>query len=240
MISSKHILSIALLFCVSFSFSQIITSGKITYERKTNLMKKFKDERSKRWLNESNKNVVDIFELYFDDTTSVFLPVEDPSVKGMMAMATNKNSVVQNLNTGSRMSILSIWGEKAYVLDSLVNREWKITDSKRKIGKYECTKAIYQMNDSVRIYAWFSEAIIPSVGPETFRGLPGAILGLATEDGGVVYFAKKVEVLAPKFDEITPKPGRKTYSHEELKAKLEADFGDKPWGKGLVEELFMW
>jgi GLPGLI family protein len=48
------------------------------------------------------------------------------------------------------------------------------------------------MQDSSKIYAWFSNEILPSVGPEGFCGLPGAILGLATEDGGVIYFAKTV------------------------------------------------
>lgn len=239
MISSKFTYALAFVCLANIGFSQL-SSGKITFERRTNLMKKFRDERSKRWLNESNKNVTDVFELYFNDSLSVFLPVEDESKKGMMGAATNRNTVSQDLKQGTRLSILNIWGEFAYVQDSLVDRQWKITESKRKIGGYECRKAIFQMNDTTRIYAWFSEEIIPSVGPETFRGLPGAILGLATEDGGVVYFAKKVEALTPDFEKITPKPGKKVYTHKELKDKLEADFAKEPWGKGLVEELFMW
>jgi GLPGLI family protein len=238
-IVSKIIKSIVFLFIINTSFAQI-TSGKITYERKTNLMKKFKNERSERWLNESNKIVIDVFDLYFNDTFSVFIPYEDPNVKNNMSWATNKNSVIQNNSKKTRLSILSVWGELAYVQDSLVERQWKITDNKRKIGKYQCTKAIFQLNDTTRFYAWFSEDIIPSIGPETFRGLPGAILGLATEDGGVVYFAKKVELLEPDFQKITPKMGKKVFSHKDLKTKLENDFGDKPWGKDMVQELFMW
>jgi GLPGLI family protein len=239
MIFSKFIPTVFFVILSSSLFSQI-TSGKITYERKTNLMKKFTDERSKKWINESNKNVIDVFELYFNDSLSVFIPVEDPTQKGMMGMATVKNSVVQNINAGTRLSIYNVWGELAYIQDSTINRQWKITDSKRKVGKYNCTKAIYEMNDSTRIYAWFSEEIIPSIGPETFRGLPGAILGLATEDGGVVYFAKKVDVLTPEFEKITPKAGKKTFTHKAFQEKIQADFGDKPWGKNLVTELFMW
>ncbi|MFN5415962.1 MAG: GLPGLI family protein [Flavobacteriia bacterium] len=236
---SKSLSLVVVIFITNFSFSQI-TAGKITYERKTNLMKKFTDERAKRWINESNKNVIDVFELYFNDSMTAFIPVEDPTKQGMMAMATNKNTVVQNLNSKTRLSVLNIWGDKAYVQDSMINRQWKITENKRKIGKYDCKKAIYQMNDTTRIYAWFCEEIIPSIGPETFRGLPGAILGLATEDGGVVYFAKKVEVMTPEFDKIVPKPGKKVYTDKEIRTKLQAEIGDKPWGKGIVEELFMW
>lgn len=240
MISSKFTTSLLFIFLLNLGFSQI-TAGKITYERKTNLLKKFKDDRMKRWINESNKIMIDNFELYFNDTLSIFIPIEDPTKNGMMAMSTNKNSVVQNLDKKTRTSVLSIWGEKAYVKDSLINRQWKMTESKRKISGYQCRKAIFQLNDSTRFYAWFSEDIIPSIGPETFQGLPGAILGLATEDGGVVYFAKKVEQIAsPEFAKIMPEIGKKTYTHNELKTKLEKDFGDKPWGKGIVEDLFMW
>lgn len=240
MISSKFTTSLLFIFLFNLGFSQI-TSGKITYERKTNLLKKFKDERMKRWINESNKIMIDNFELYFNDTLTVFIPIEDPTKNGMMAMATNKNSVVQNLDKKTRISVLSIWGEKAYVKDSLINRQWKITENKRKISGYQCRKAIFQLNDSTRFYAWYSEEIIPSIGPETFQGLPGAILGLATEDGGVVYFAKKVEQIAsPEFAKIMPEIGKKTYGHDELKNKLKADFESKPWGKGIVDDLFMW
>jgi GLPGLI family protein len=245
MISSKfkiNILSIILTFyCGNSAFSQI-TSGKIVFERKTNLMKKFTDERTKKWITEENKYNIDVFELYFNDSISVFIPAEEETGKRGMGWATAKNSVVQNIKTGTRLSVLNIWGENAYVQDSLINREWKITESKRKIGSYMCQKAIYKMNDSVTIYAWYSQEIIPAIGPETFQGLPGAILGLATEDGGVVYFAKSYEALKPDFDfvKITPKAGKKTYSHEELKTKLKADFENKPWGKGLVDDMFTW
>jgi GLPGLI family protein len=239
MIFSKLIVSTVFISLSSFLFSQII-SGKITYERKTNLMKKFTDERSKKWINESNKNVIDVFELYFNDSLSVYIPVEDPTQKGMMGMATVKNSVSQNINLGTRLSIYNVWGELAYIQDSVINRQWKITENKRKIGKYNCTKAIFELNDSIRIYAWFSEDIIPSIGPETYRGLPGAILGLATEDGGVVYFAKKVEVLTPEFEKITPKAGKKTFTQKQFQEKIQTDLGDKPWGKNLVTELFLW
>ena len=239
MIFSKIVKVLFFIFIFSSNFSQV-TNGKITYERKTNLLKKFKDQKSNRWLTEDNKIMIDMFELYFNDTISIFVPIENPDVKGMMSWATNKNSVVQNLDKKTRLSVLSIWGEKAFVKDSIINRQWKITENKRKISGYSCRKAIFQYNDSTRFYAWFSEEIVPSIGPETFLGLPGAILGLATEDGGVVYFAKKIEALPADFQNRIPESGKKTYTQKDLRTKLEKDFGDKPWGKGMVQEMFMW
>lgn len=217
-----------------------VTYGKILFERRTNLYKKYKDEGMRNWIKESDKNKIDFFELYFCDSMSVFKPKEEIE-KDRLSWTTSKNSVYQNFNTRTNFTVKSIWGEELMVNDSLRIRKWKITDSKRKICGYECRKAIWQANDSVRIYAWYTDWIIPSTGPESFNGLPGTILGIATEDGGVVYFAKSVEIQKPDGSiYILPKIGKKTkvYSTTELKQKIEKDFGTSPWGKNLVNENF--
>lgn len=233
------IVLIILFYCVGVSFAQI-TSGKIVFERKTNLYKKFKGDDVKEWLKEEDKIKVDVFELYFNDSLSVFKP-QDSDLRERMSWATSKNTVYQNFNTTSTVSIKSVWGESLYVNDSMSMRIWKITDSKRVISGYSCRKAIWEMNDSTRIYAWYSDDIVPAIGPETFNGLPGAILGIATEDGGVIYFAKSVEIIKPEVEMLVFKKGKnKMYTSAELKTKLEKDFGKNPWGKVMIRELFSW
>lgn len=215
-----------------------IKAGKIVYERKTNLYKKFKGDDVKEWLKESDKNKVDVFELYFNDSLSVFKPQES-DLKEQMSWATSKNQVYQNSKTKQRVTVKTIWGEELIVQDSLYKRTWKITESKRKIAGYECRKAIWQANDSTRIYAWYCNEIQPSIGPESFVGLPGAILGLATEDGGVIYFAKSVTVeVAPTDKLLMKKTKAKIYASEELKKRLEKDFGKEKWGKSMIREHF--
>ena len=128
-----------------------------------------------------------------------------------------------------------------YLQDTVAKRQWKITDNKRMISGYSCRKAIWQENDSTRIYAWYTDDIVPTVGPESFCGLPGAILGLATEDGGVIYFAKSIEISKPDVIMMQPKKGKnKIYTTAELKTKLEKDFGKNPWGKAMIRDLFSW
>lgn len=235
----KYTLCAFFFLFAGLSYGQI-TAGKITFERKTNLHKRFKDPNTQRWLGEKNKTKIDMFELYFNDSLSVFLPL-NMDAKDDLSWATNRNSVSQNLNRHTRLSILNVWGENLYIQDSTVKRTWKITESKRTIGKYECRKAIWEVNDSTRIYAWFSDEIIPSVGPETFTGLPGAILGVATEDGGVIYFAKTIEVMNPDFEKVTPKLGKnKASTSAELRTKLEKQFSGKPEMKLYIEDLFLW
>lgn len=216
-----------------------ITYGKITFERKTNLYKKFKNNGDvKEWLKEEDKNKVDIFELYFNDSLSVFKPQESDIVE-RMSWSTTKNVVYQNQNTNKRLTEKKIWGEAFLVADTIRSFNWKITDSKRSICGYQCRKAIWQANDSTRIYAWFCSEINATIGPESFLGLPGAILGLATEDGGVIYFAKSIDVVKPELTILLPKKSKqKIYKSAELKAQLEKDFGKEKWGKLMIYNNF--
>ena len=99
---------------------------------------------------------------------------------------------------------------------------------------------IWEMNDSTRIYAWFSVDIVPSIGPEGFSGLPGAILGLATENGGVIYFAKSVSLIAPKQELLTTDPGKNdVYTKPELRELLEEKMG-KWMKKSDFDGMFSW
>ncbi|MEO6903038.1 MAG: GLPGLI family protein [Bacteroidia bacterium] len=243
MIYYKSILFIIFMLFLSLANSPLdaqVNYGKITYERKTNLYKKYKDRSVREWIKEEEKNKIDIFELYFNDTASVYQPQES-NLKEKQSWATTKNTVYVNFNTQQQLSIKSIWGEKVYVEDSLTVRKWKLTDSRRIISGYDCKKVIYEKNDSTRIYAWYTDDIIPSVGPESFYGLPGAVLGLATEDGGVIYFAKAVEVSKPDMIVLIPKKKKnKIYTNKELKLKLEKDFAKQPWAKLMIAELFNW
>lgn len=229
-----------LIFAISSSslFAQL-SKGKIVYERKTNLLKKYKDEEWKEWLKEQERKIkIDVFELYFNDTASAFKPQES-ELREKMDWATDKNIVYQNFKNNTRLTIKDIWGEKAYMKDTIAKRVWKITDGKRKIAGYECRKALWKANDSTTIYAWYTDNIITSTGPESFNGLPGAILGLATEDGGVIYFAKSVEITAPTEVNINPpKTKSKIYTPKELRTKMEKDLGKNKWGKELIKATF--
>lgn len=219
--------------------SSQITYGKITYERKTNLYKKFKNNGDvKEWLKEEDKNKVDMFELYFNDTLSAFKPQESDLAE-RMSWATTKNVVYQNYKTNYRLTEKKIWGEGFLIADSIRQFNWKMTESKRSICGYQCRKAIWQANDSTRIYAWWCSELSPSIGPESFVGLPGAILGLATEDGGVIYFAKSIEVVKPDLSVLLAKKSKqKLYKSSDLKAQLEKDFGKEKWGKAMIYNNF--
>ena len=94
----KYWTLVAIALLSTFSYGQI-TSGKITFERRTNLKKKFgEDERMKHFLTEENKIKTEVFELYFDENRSLFKVVEnDDDEKGFMSYTTQRNVTYQNL-----------------------------------------------------------------------------------------------------------------------------------------------
>jgi GLPGLI family protein len=223
-------------------FSQdFITSGKIVFERRTNLEKRYTDKRMKRMITEENKIKMESFSFFFNDTVSVFKPILS-DVQDPMGWMTSKNSYLQSLNSSKQLIVFNLFGQNTYIKDSLPQRNWKITENKRTICGYECRKAIYEKNDSTRIYAWYSPDIVPSIGPEGFCGLPGTILGVATEDGGIIYFAKTVEVMKPKKEELVLESGKKTFTLLELKQEIETKMSNSSWGKGMnfFDDLFRW
>ncbi len=238
----KQLLSLFLLVILFIaiptkSMAQIV-SGKITYERRTNLYKKFKDNNIQEWISKTEKNKIDVFELLFNDSISLFKEKESNEYDNM-SWFTEKNTVYQNYKKGNRLTIKPIVGELVYIADSLYKRKWKITDSKRIICGYNCRKAIWQPNDSTSIFAWYCNEISISTGPESFIGLPGAILGIATEDGGIVYFATRIENSSPDVSLMTPKKTKsKIFNPTELRANLVKEFGKEKWGKAMIKNTF--
>jgi GLPGLI family protein len=228
-----------MLMIIGFSHAQLITSGRIVFERKTNLEKKFDDARMKEWLG-GKKVKIDEFELLFNDTISIFKPIESNEVD-RMSWVTSRSTVVQNEKLNEKLFVLDVAGQQIFVKDTITARQWKITDSKRTIDKYRCVKAVYEKNDSTRLYAWFSVDIVPSIGPEGFGGLPGAILGLATEDGGIIYFAKSVEFNEPKAETFIVNTKKKElFTPESLKVKFEKEMGGGGWATRMYDEMFRW
>ncbi len=196
-------------------------------------------ERAKQWIKEKDRIKIEVFELTFTDSASLFglkpTDIADPTPWG-----TNRNTVYRDLNTTRFYSIRDMWGEDVHIEDELPNRDWKMTDSKRNIAGFDCRKAFWQVDDTTRIYAWYCEEIIPTIGPERFHGLPGAILGIASEDGGTVYFATKIDFYQPKPEELEIKKSKKVQTMEETREQIEIAASKSKWLKVNVDHYFIW
>ncbi len=235
-----HLINILLLiFLLNVNCLGQIMQGKITYERKTNLIKRFdKSEWIENYTNKTGKIQSDVFELYFNDTAFTFVfPETDEVVRGDWMTSKNKTAIYYTQNCSYK--VVKLWGEEITMKDSIPQITWKITDSKRLINGLNCRKAIWQKNDSTKIYAWYSEEINANVGPEGLNGLPGAILGLAKEKGDVVYFATKIEAFKPIAEKlIITKKTKNIPNAKELRIDLENRYKNEPWGKNMINNIF--
>ncbi len=243
-VCSNSILLFFLLTVVSFTSiaqNSAMTSGEILYERRTNLEKRYEGMDQNRWMRgDLKKPMVEEFKLYFTDSTALFKPIL-PEVPDEREWATMKNTSYQNLSNGTLEQEFSFWGTKVYMKDSLKKRDWIITGNSREIAGYKCRQAMWEANDSTNIYAWYADELIASFGPETFNGLPGVMLGLAIEDGGVVYFAKEVKPLNTNIQKEVPKGKAKDYySEEALREVITERFTD--WGlvDRIMFDMFVW
>lgn len=228
------------LLAVSNGFGQFAESGKITYERKTNLLKIPNLPDFLKKIAEDKKYNIDEFVLTFNETGSVFAP-KPVTTSSPADMLSPKNTVYSNHETKDRMTLIDMMGNRIFIQDTVHKIAWTMTDNTRKLAGYDCKMAIYRKNDSTNLYAWYAEELIPSVGPETFSGLPGTILGLATEDGSIVYFAKSVEITAVGNKELSYETGKtKVYTKQGFANEIIKQMGNNPMAKGLIEGFFMW
>jgi len=238
----KLTLLVAIFMTAWACHGQFVTSGQIHYERRTNLQK-INQEHLPEWMRNyiaKEKFKIDKFVLRFDEYKSGFVPSNPPS-NDFRETVTIKNAVYSNHQTYDRLTVMDVMGQSIFIRDTVNKITWKMTDDTRNLAGYNCKMAFFQKDSSMTIYAWYAEELIPSVGPETFSGLPGAILGLAIEDGSVVYFAKSVETQEMTDKELTYDTKKnKVYTKQGIKDDILKRMGSSERIQELIDAYFMW
>jgi GLPGLI family protein len=114
--------------------------------------------------------------------------------------------------------------------------EWKYTSDIRKIAGFNCRKATGIIMDSVFVFAFFTEEIMVTGGPEGFNGLPGMILGVAIPRMHITWFATKLELVDVSAKDLAaPVKGKKT-TIAELQKSLQGSLKD--WGKWAERNIW--
>lgn len=246
---SKIVLPLLVVLCLITNdvWGQTIHSGEIVFKRRTNLEKRYEGSGmgagSPNFKKQLKEPKTDQYVLYFNDTSSLFMPILPEVGEEDREWLTMRNTSYQNFNSGLMDREFDFMGTKIYLSDSVKKREWFITGSERDIAGYNAKQAMWIANDSTKIFAWYADQIVPSVGPESFNGLPGTILGLAIEDGGVVYFAEKVKPLSkPNFLSLVPKGKEKnTYTTKALLEYVDNLMKGRGMSGGrLKDDLIVW
>lgn len=87
-------------------------------------------------------------------------------------------------------------GKNIYHEDSLHAPQWKILNDKKEITGHVCTNAF--MTDTVKkkqkVEGWFAPDLKNNGGPELFFGLPGLILEVNINNGGMIITADKIDL----------------------------------------------
>lgn len=229
----KNIISV-LLFLLPLSLVAQIRYGAIEYEIKTNLDKRFPPTTSNQKMtgkgygkNRKNEapqtHLVEKATLYFNDSVSIFVttPLENMFDQNKTFTTITKT----NLQTQAIATHINLLGELFFVTGTLTEKTWKFTAKERLIAGKNAKQAICTINDTTTIYAWFDTDFLPSIGPESYRGLPGAILGLAYEDGSVTYFATAIHTDFPDLSNKFPvSKSKKEYSRAEFEKEFQTKY----------------
>lgn len=108
----------------------------------------------------------------------------------------NEDYIIYRNYQENRLTELQETLGKTYLIkDNLQKPKWRIMNELKEIQGFMCMKAITK--DTVKgqeIVAWFAANIPVPVGPESFYGLPGAILGLEIDNGNVLIEAEKISL----------------------------------------------
>ncbi len=238
------ILTLIFLAPVVMQAQQFITKGKIEFERKINVHKQLDGEGSGEWIQELKKSIpqydITYFDFFFDGNQSTYKPGrENPNQRpnGWGTGPASENIVHNDYSTQSFVSQKQVFESTYLVQDTLRKIEWKLTNDTRKIAGFNCRKATGLMMDSVFIFAFYTDEIMVTGGPEGFNGLPGMILGIAIPRINTTWFATKLELVpvTPK-DLAAPTKGKKT-NYTQLQASLQSSL--KEWGKWANRNIWL-
>lgn len=213
---------------------------QIEYEKTLSvhqLMKAMEPE----WFEQSKDRMPVELKSYFtftgDSTHSVFRQSKEAIVPNGMWFRpiADENVVYNNYTTGRTITKKPVFEEIFLVDDSMLNIKWKITNDTRNIAGFECRKAIGTLFDTVAVFAFYTDEIMISGGPEGIHGLPGMILGLGIPRIHTTWFATKVEVSGFKMNKVIPETkGKKIRRKDMIDAinKAMKEWGG--YGKNLV------
>ncbi|HEX2532995.1 MAG TPA: GLPGLI family protein, partial [Chitinophagaceae bacterium] len=158
-----------------------------------------------------------------DTATAVYKPgreVETDSRSWYRPMA-DKNVVYTDFTQGKTISQKPVFEETFLIEDSLAKIAWKLTADTRIIAGYECRKAIGIMNDSIAVFAFYTEEILVPGGPESIHGLPGMILGMGVPRLHTTWFATRVEVNGVNMSPVKPATKGKKVTRQSMISQID-------------------
>lgn len=222
-------------FWQSQAQTRFFSTIKVEYEKTTAVRQLMKDLQENDSWYEQNKDrypvsVLSYYDFTGDSTKSLYKPGKDVPIdpKLWWRPSGDKNVVYNDYIKGTTISQKPVFEETFLLEDSLLKIKWKITPDVRNIAGYDCRKAVGILHDSIAVFAFYTDELMISGGPEGINGLPGMILGMGIPRLHCTWFATKVEVFDINMNKVTPATkGKKTdrVTMEKTLKKLAAEWG---------------
>lgn len=203
---------LSILLCFQFlsqSQTQFYSTVKIEFVKNINVHAYYK-ELDEEWYNYIKdrlpREVSDYYEFVGDSSRSIYKPGKETPIdpnSNYRAVA-DKNVVYNDYGAGTSIAQKPVFEETFLVQDSLAKIKWKVTPDTRTIAGFECRKAIGILDDSIAVFAFYTDELMIKGGPEGIHGLPGMILGVGVPRLHSTWFATKVEVVDVNMKIVTP------------------------------------
>jgi GLPGLI family protein len=166
-----------------------------------------------------------------DSTRSIYYQSKEAVVPNGMWFRpiADENVVYNDYRAGRTIAKKPVFEETFLVDDSMLNIKWKITNDTRNIAGFECRKAVGILFDTIAVFAFYTDELMVSGGPEGIHGLPGMILGLGIPRIHTTWFATKVEITGFKMNKVVPETKGKKVKRKEMIDALGKVLNN--WGK---------
>jgi len=239
----KQLLLLTTLILVPWLLAAQNTSGEVTY--KETIQIKFDmpdaDEKIKKMIPPSQSATK---VLVFTESASLY---KNAGVKGegdievgheedgqemKFVMKRPESILFTDLEESNTVHQREFFGRDFLVTGAARDCKWKLTGEKKKIGDYECQKAMLQ-DTSEQVVAWFTPQIPVPAGPGGYGMLPGLILELDIDNGNRTTIVTKLDLKA--VDKIEqPTKGKKVTAEEfkVIEAEKMKEMGVEMGGQG--------
>lgn len=206
---------------------------KIEYERTINVPAYYK-ELNPEWYDMIKdripQSVTTFHEFIGDSTHTLYRPGKEPNIDARYYYrpVADKNVVYTDYASQHTIAQKPVYDETFLMEDSLSKIQWRLTSDTRVIAGFECRKAVGILDDSVAVFAFYTDEILIPGGPEGIHGLPGMILGMGIPRLHTTWFATKVDVFDIPMSQVKPATKGKKMTRTALMKQL----GDilREWG----------
>ena len=226
-------LFIALLSISAKAQTQFYGTVKVEFEKTLSVHAYYK-ELDPEWYDFIKANlpqkVISYHEFIGDSTKSLYRPGREAvlDMRSAFRPIADKNVVYNDYKSGIRVSQKPVYEETFLVQDSLRTIKWKLTPDTRTIAGFECRKAVGILDDSIAVFAFYTDELMISGGPEGINGLPGMILGVGVPRLHTTWFATKVEVFDINLKPVVPATKGKKVTRAEMMQALDKVL--RQWG----------